>query len=189
LSSPRNTIAKGTDRPRRSIASATLRRLLSCGDLPVTQLGPKALKRVREEFIREDLARVTVNNNVARIKRMVRWGVENELVPVAVHQALMTVAGLRKGRSTARESKPVPPVEDAVVDATLPFLSAPVQAMVRLQRLTGCRPGEICLVRPGDVDRSAEVWCYRPATHKLEHRDLERRIYLGPRASRYWPPG
>lgn len=53
----------------------TLRRLLRLyGDVPITQLGPKALKQVREEFIREDLARVTVNNNVARIKRMVRWG-------------------------------------------------------------------------------------------------------------------
>lgn len=107
---------------------------------------------------------------------------------MSVHQALATVAGLRQGRTSARESKPVPPVADAIVEATLPFLSAPVQAMVQLQRLTGCRPGEICLMRPCDVEMSAEVWCYRPAAHKTEHRGHERRIYLGPRAQNVLTP-
>jgi hypothetical protein len=51
--------------------------------------------------------------------------------------------------------------------------------MVRLQRLVGARPTEICLLRPGDVDRSAPVWVYRPAEHKGEHHGRERLVFIG----------
>ena len=54
--------------------------------------------------------------------------------------------------------------------------------MVRFQRLTGARPGEICEIRPVDVDRSGEVWTYRPESHKTEHHGRQRSIYVGPQA-------
>ena len=54
--------------------------------------------------------------------------------------------------------------------------------MVRFQRLTGCRPGEVCQLRPMDLDRSGEVWQYRPASHKTEHHGRERIIFIGPKA-------
>ncbi len=54
--------------------------------------------------------------------------------------------------------------------------------MVKFQRLTGCRPGEVCQLRPGDIDRSGEVWVYRPGSHKTEHHDRERVIFIGPKA-------
>ena len=72
---------------------------------------------------------------------MFKWGASRELLTVAVYQALATVPGLKRGRTEARETAPVGPVADAVVDATLPALPAVVADMVRLQRLTGCRPG------------------------------------------------
>ena len=53
--------------------------------------------------------------------------------------------------------------------------------MVRLQRLTGCRPEEICILRPCDVDRSSEVWAYRPTSHKMSHCGRDRVIFIGPR--------
>lgn len=77
---------------------------------------------------------------------------------------------------------------DRIVNATLPFLLPPVAAMVKLQRLTGCRPGEICVVRPCDIELTSDVWCYRPESHKLEHRDLERRIYFGPKSQQILLP-
>ncbi len=76
---------------------------------------------------------------------------------------------------------PVLPVDDATVEATLPFLSTVVADMIRFQRLTGCRPGEVCGIRPMDVDRSGEVWVYRPASHKTEHHGKERFIFIGPK--------
>jgi len=54
--------------------------------------------------------------------------------------------------------------------------------MVRFQRLTGCRPGEVCSIRPCDVDTSSDVWVYRPHSHKTQHHGRERRIFIGPQA-------
>ncbi len=92
------------------------------------------------------------------------------------------------GRSSARESKPVLPVADAVVDDTLPHLPVVVADMVRFQRLTGCRPGEVCGLRPCDLDRSGEIWQYRPASHKTEHHGRARIIYIGPQAQQVLLP-
>ena len=160
-----------------------LRRLIKLyGDVMASDFGPKSLKEVRAEFIRCGQSRSTVNANVSRLKRMFRWAAENELIPVAVFQAVATVTGLKKGRSSARESRVVRPVADIVIDATVPFMPPPVSAMVRLQRLAGCRPGELCILRLCDIDRAGDVWCYRPSSHKTESHDIERRIYFGPRA-------
>lgn len=95
-----------------------------------------------EKVLRVGLARPLINQRVARVKRIFKWAASEELVPISVYQALTTVAGLQRGRTTAREPEPVGPVSAAHVDAVLPFLTAPVRAMVELQRLTGMRPGE-----------------------------------------------
>ena len=75
-----------------------------------------------------------------------------------------------------------------MVDATLPHVPVVVSDMVRFQRLTGCRPGEVCQLRPCDVHRSGEVWTYRPGSHKTEHHDRERIIYVGPKAQQVLLP-
>ena len=36
-----------------------------------------------------------------------------------------------------------------------------------------------------DVDRAGETWEYVPHTHKNEHREQDRRVYLGPRSKPY----
>jgi integrase len=69
-----------------------------------------------------------------------------------------------------------------VVDTTLPHLPEVVADMVRLQRLTGMRPAELCMLRPCDIDRSKDVWIYRPATHKTQHLGKERVVFIGPKA-------
>lgn len=104
------------------------------------------------------------------------------MVPAATYQALTVVPGLLRGRTEARETAPVWPVDDSVVDATLPYLPAVVADMVRLQRLTGMRPAEVCIVRPCDLDRSGDVWLYRPASHKTEHHGRERIVPIGPKS-------
>ncbi len=54
--------------------------------------------------------------------------------------------------------------------------------MVELQLLTGMRPGEVCQLTLAELDRSEEVWEYRPAAHKTAHHGRSRLIPLGPRA-------
>jgi hypothetical protein len=43
------------------------------------------------------------------------------------------------------------------VERTLPHLPPMVADMVRIQRFVGCRPAEVCLLRPADLDRSGDV--------------------------------
>ena len=105
-----------------------------------------------------------------------------ELVPVEVVTALECLAGLQKGRTTARESDPVKPVDPKHVAATLPFLSAQLQTATELQRLTGMRPGEACTLTLAEVDRSEPTWLYRPSAHKTAYRGQDRVIPFGPRA-------
>lgn len=152
------------------------------GSSPARSVRPKHLKRVRSKYIEAGLARGTINSHIHRIRRMFRWAVEEDLLPPSVVRRLACLRGLGKNRSAAREASPVVPVNDLSVEAALPFMPLPVQAMVRLQRLAGCRPGEICILRPIDVHRNGDVWMYKPATHKTEQHDIERRVYLGPRA-------
>jgi integrase len=140
------------------------------------------LESIQVQMIGAGLSRNTINEIIACIRRAFRWGVAKELVPPAVLQALQAVPGLRKGRTAAREPAPVQPVSEEIVEATLPHLSTVVGDMVRLQRLLGCRPGEVCMMRPCDIDRTAEVWEYRPASHKTEHHGRQRVIFIGPKA-------
>jgi integrase len=149
---------------------------------PVTTFGPLKLKAVRETFIARGQCRSTVNKHIGTIKRIFKWGTENELVPATVFHALQAVGGLRRGRSTAKESVPVKPVPDAYVEAACEHLSTQVIAMVRLQQLTGMRPGEVTIMRGCDLDTTGKVWTYNPSTHKTEHHGIERPIYLGPKA-------
>ncbi len=151
-------------------------------DTSAADFGPLALKALRVKMIESGLSRKVVNQRVGKIKRVFRWAVSEQLVPPAVHQALSTVDGLQRGRTEARETKPIGPVADATIDATLPHLPPVVADMVRFQRFTGTRPSEVCLLRPCDVDRSGEVWVYRPESHKTEHHGRERVIFIGPRA-------
>jgi integrase len=152
------------------------------GHTRAADFGPLALKALRENWIRLGLCRNLINQRAGIIRRIFKWGVSEQLVPPAVLQGLQAVDGLRRGRSEARETEPVGPVDDVTVDATLPHLPPVVADMVRFQRLVGCRPGEVCSLRPCDVDTSGDVWVYRPASHKTEHHGRERRIYIGPQA-------
>lgn len=162
------------------VAIRYVRRLYS--RQPITEFGPLSLKAVRNCMVADNLAISSINQHVGRIRRVFRWGVAEELVPSSVYEALSAVDGLRRYRGEARETEPVRPVDDETVDATLPHLPEIVADMVRFQRLTGCRPAEVCLLRPGDVDRSTDVWLFTPSSHKTEHHGRNRVIPIGPNA-------
>ena len=149
-----------------------LRPLLTLyAELPAAEFSPKKLDAVRQRMVAHGHCRAKVNHHVQRLRRMFRWGVEKELVPPAVLHGLAALAGLRAGRSAARETAPVAPVPEADVEATLPHLSRVVAAMVRLQRLFGMRPGEVCRMSIAEIERCGDVWLYRLA-RQATHRGL-----------------
>jgi len=152
------------------------------GRTPAIQFGPLRLKTVRQAMIEVDHSRKYINKNVERVRRMFKWAAAEEMIPASVHQALSMVTGLRRGRTEARETTPILPVDDTVIEQTLERLPAIVADMVRLERLTGMRPAEVCMVRPKDIDQSDEVWIYQPESHKTEHHGRDRVIPIGPKA-------
>ena len=125
---------------------------------------------------------------VNRVKRMFKWAVSNEMIVPGVFHALQSVEGLRAGRSGARESKPVKPVPEGLIEAVLLKVASPVNAMIRLQLLTGMRPGEVTIMRTCDIDRSKDPWHYRPEHHKTEQHGHDRFVLLGPKAKEILQP-
>jgi site-specific recombinase XerD len=165
------------------------------GDAPARDFGPLCLKACRARMIHKGWARSYINAEVDRLRRMFRWSAEEELLPGSVYDNLAKVTSLRKGKSGARESEPVRPVADEVVDATLALLSPMLRAMAEVQRLTGARPGEICRLRVMDLERSQPVWVYRPGSdrgpegeHKTSGHGHERAVLIGPRAQEILRP-
>ena len=121
------------------------------GTSPVTEFGPLALEAVRERMIDAGITRKRINQHVQRIRRMFEWGVSKELLPVEIFQALKALKGLRKGRTRAKESKPIQPVEWSNVEKVLPNLPDQIQAMIRFEYFVGCRPEEVTIIRPCDI--------------------------------------
>lgn len=146
------------------------------------EFGPLALKMVRQAMIDAGLSRTEINRRVGRIVRAFKWAVENERVSATVHHGLKAIAGLKKGRTEAKELDPVKSVADPHVDAVRPFIARQVWAMIELQRLTGMRLGEVCQMRTCDIDATGKVWTYVPQSHKTEHHGRKREILIGPRA-------
>jgi integrase len=152
------------------------------GRTPAADFGPRDLKLLRERMIDAGWCRKLVNQRVGRVRRVFKWAASEEMVPAEVYGALTVVAGLEAGRTRARETAPVEPIAEEHVNATLPFLRPGVAAMVQVQLLTGMRPGEVCQLRPCDLDTSGQVWLFRPAQYKTRHRNKPRVVAIGPRA-------
>lgn len=148
------------------------------GDMPTSGFGPIALKKLRDKFVATGICRNEVNDRTSRIKRIFNWGVANELVSESVAGSLRYVTALKPGETTARETLPKRPVSDSIIQSTLPFLPPTVDDMVRIQRLTGCRPSEIFNLRWCDIDQTDDIWIYTPFEHKTEHKKKRRHVAM-----------
>ncbi|MCA9120191.1 MAG: site-specific integrase [Planctomycetaceae bacterium] len=158
------------------------------GDTLARDFGPLSLKALRQHLVDSDLSRGVINNRVDRIKRFFRWAVSEELVPPSVYEGLKSVAGLKHGRTEARETDPVKPVDDVYVDAVIPHVARQVAAMIQLQRLTGMRPCEAVMIRACDIQMSSDVWIYELQDHKTAWRGHRRQIAIGPKAQAVLQP-
>jgi len=159
------------------------------------EFGPKKLQALRAWMLEvanqagKKLSRTTVNGRIRRVVHVFRWAASMELVPASVWHGLQSVPGLRRDETTlVKEPDPVRPVPYNSIQAVLQHVGRVVGVMIQLQWLTGMRPGEVCSMRMGDVDRSGDVWVYRPREHKTQHHDLSCERLLGPRAQALLQP-
>ncbi len=141
------------------------------------------------EVITRQRFRRYINALMKRVRAMFKWASSKSILPVSVLETLKTVEPLKIGRTEAPELGPILPVSDELVDATLPHLNHVVKATVQFQRLVGCRPGEVCRIKPSMViDRSAEVWEIKLEKHKTAYKGKSRTIYCGPKAQAILKP-
>ncbi|MHC5214192.1 MAG: tyrosine-type recombinase/integrase, partial [Planctomycetota bacterium] len=167
----------------------TMKMLLDCFPaLPVDEFGPLRLKAVREAMIEKNWCRNLINRRIGMIRRMFKWAVSEQIVSPMILHGLQAVTGLRRGRTQAKESKRVLPVDERHVYAVLAHTTPVVAAMIELQLLSGMRPAELCLLRPCDLDRSGPVWHYYPEKHKNIYRNIERIVSIGPRGQELLAP-
>ena len=96
---------------------------------------PLALQALREKMIQKKWARGTINDQIARIKRCFKWAVAQELVPPDLHHGLCAVTGLKKNRSTARETDPMKPVQKESILAVIRTLSPSLAELLDLQEM------------------------------------------------------
>jgi len=152
------------------------------GELSANEFSPKKLKIVRSQMVKAgSLCRKTVNKYTGYIVRVFQWGVEEELVPENVYNALRVVKSLPKGTLGTFDHPEREAIPEWVITATLPFLPPTVAAMVQVQWLTGMRPSEVFRMRVRDIDRSKGngLWYYTPESHKTEEHIGEKPIPLG----------
>lgn len=158
-------------------------------DVPAGEFGPLAFKAIREHWSQNrELSRQYVNKVMKRVNAFVKWAVSEGMMPADAYVAIKCVAPLKAGRTHLREAEPVKCVPDAIVEQTAKYLPKVVADMIEFQQLTGCRPGEVCLVAPGLVDRTGDVWEVRLPKHKTAYRGKSRTIYVGPLAQEVLKP-
>ena len=163
------------------------------GKRPAAELQHADMLAVRDALVRSGIARVTVNRYMERVKRLWRWALDEGHITATQKAELSQVQNLKAFRSAAHETEPVRPVDDAAIEATCAAMARNTADLVRVQRLTGMRPGEACGLRWCDIDTTRTPWVYRPAHHKTEWKGKIRAVLIGPKARamlekyRAWP--
>ncbi|MBQ9372165.1 MAG: site-specific integrase [Thermoguttaceae bacterium] len=161
-------------------------------NLPVDEFGPLKLQTVRQQMMESGrFARNYLNTLVNCIRHVFKFGVERELVKPDTLLALKSLSPIKRGRSAMREAVPVKPVDIEIFQKTIEYLPPTVAAMVQLQRFTGMRPGEVCIMKADDVDTTVDPWVYTLSHDKTDYRraaDDKRTIPLGKRAQEVVAP-
>ena len=149
------------------------------GHLAADEFGPVRFENYRQSLVDRNLSRLVVKRKANYVLKMFQRGVKLELIPVEIWQRLLAVGPLE---ARCKPAKKVLPVSDAVIEATQAELTPVLRDLVEVHRLIGARPSEVCNMRPCDIDRTADIWIYTPATHKTEHHGRTRKILIGPKA-------
>lgn len=160
----------------------------------VVELTADDLRLMMRAMVDAGRARKTCNSYRGCILRCLKWGATQiggngkPLVLPAIYHAIAAVEPLQKNRTNAPDGKPIRAVAWADVEATFKYLHtheprrAALEAMIRFHWLTGMRSQDVTSMRPRDIDRTFAEWCYRPESHKQDHKEGDLEYYLGPKA-------
>ncbi len=159
--------------------------LLLFGDRRASAMTKSDVEQVRTAMIDRKLSRGVINKRVNKIVRIFVWGTEEErgLVPEVTAAHIKLIRRLEAHRTEAAEYGPVVGVDPKVVESAASMTNPVVAAMMRLQLLTGMRPGEVRGLRKRMVVRIDGEWAADfGIEHKMAYRKQTRVVALGPKA-------
>lgn len=107
-----------------------------------------------------------INEQIRAVWSIFKHGVSAEWIEWETYHKLTTLEPLKRGQTTAREQQPRDPALLSHMAATVAELTPPLAAMIRIQLATGMRSGEVCRIRPCDIDQTGEEWIDRQDSHK-----------------------
>ena len=159
--------------------------------MPAVEFGPRLLGQIVKTMAQTPMKatrngeQVTptetyIREIVTAIKRLFEEAIAREEIPAERLVALNTLTKLPL--EGARQSEPVQPVEQDIVEATCAVLPPVAGDLFRFIMFTGCRPSEATAITPAMVDRSQEPWVWQPKNHKTKHKGKCRTIGIGPQA-------
>lgn len=166
------------------------------GDVRTTQLSEAVLIQWRDRLEENlQLTRRGVNRKVTRLLSVLRWARSRGLLTREVWADCSAIEPLKRGecgnrRERIRERRAVTLEEvERVAEACT---CRHVAAMLRVQALLGCRPGEIAAMRWADIDKTPVIvdgvtlWTYRvpEATGKTSHHGRAISYPVSPAAQR-----
>jgi integrase len=161
------------------------------GESAASGFGPVQFKACRQTMIDRGVSRNYINSHMRRVVRAFKWASGEGLVSADIAATLRNVPGLKRGRTEARETEAIKPVELEHVEATLPYLPPFVADMVQFQLAAACRPGEACKIKPAMLDRSVGIgncWRIELVEHKTAYQGRPRTIWCGPKAQAVLAP-
>ena len=159
--------------------------LTVCPDIPASKFSAMTYRKVRDAVVavglepgfRKPWSRQYINRLMNCLRGVFRWGISYDLVPPEVVAKIATVPPLRAGEVAGiSDTTPRQGVPDAVVAATMPYMTPTVADMVRIQRGACMRPSEVCGLKVGDIDQSGTCWRAVLARHKTARCGVKRWI-------------
>ena len=175
------------------VIKSALRELDLYLEIKIKDFKPSTLVAVRAAIMHRDimpqsegtpkkkLCISSVNNAIVKIRQMFKLGVEWELVPPEIYQALACVAHLNwRTAPTLRNPDKIAPVPVEYFPLIMPHLKPLYQALLKVHIETGMRVKELCSMRWSEITEvePGVLWCYSPAEHKNSHRGDTRTIYI-----------
>ena len=147
-------------------------------ELPTADFDAYLLLQIQNGFVNAGYARRQCNRLTNFIVHIFKWGEVRRLVTPGKSVQLKAVEPVRAG--TAKDNEERMPVDDDVVERTLPFLLPIYQAFIRILRSTGARPSEICRMKVSDIDRTdPKTWVFRIRHHKTMRYNKRRVLAFG----------
>ena len=150
-------------------------------DTPADKFTTTCLDLVRGAMKQsERFNRDVLNRHTRRIVAIFKWGVWKELCKESTWQKLTVIPPYKKGEPGTFEGRKRKPVSDDVLIRTIKYGVPTEKAMIKVHRLTGARPGEICNLTVGAVDlKEGKILL---TEHKTKAHVGERTIELRPEA-------